>query len=215
MTEKETVVFSRRFLLLLLVVSIGTNIVLLTRLNYPDAWLRVTQRWHRVPAVTDADNVRGPARAPITIIEYADFQCPFCAAVQAPLEAVMRDGNVRWVYRHFPISALHPQATAAAEAAECAAEQGKFWEFASALFARQNELSAQTFNEIASDLKLNAHLHSQCMARGVYRPVIQRQMRDGQRLRISGTPTLFINGKRFDGFASEQDLRRAIHSVLN
>lgn len=202
--------FSPRFVKLLLLISVATNVVLLTRLKYPDAWARAVLSLHRVPPATEHDRALGPEHAAVTIIEYADFQCPFCATMHSSMQRAALEGKVRWIYRHYPLLGIHQRALAAAEAAECAGDQGKFWQFAETLYRRQAELDSLPFDSVAMAAGIKADALKACMAKGTYQDVVAQHMRQGERLRITGTPTYFINGKRFEGFRSADDLTAAI-----
>jgi protein-disulfide isomerase len=210
MKRDDAPLLSRRFLKLLLGVSIATNIVLLARMNYPHAWTRLALALHPVPAVTPTDRSSGRPDADITVIEYADFQCPFCAAMHEAMQDIVAEGNVRWVYRHYPLHEIHPRALSAAEAAECAGDQGRFWEFSAALYRRQAELDTLPFDSIAAAAGVSGAALRQCMVSGKYREVVIGQLRDGERMKLTGTPTWFINGKRYEGFRSPADLRAAL-----
>lgn len=145
--------FSRKFLFILLSVSILTNLILLVRLKYPDAINTIQIALLPAPQVVPTDHIRGNINAKYTVIEYADFQCPFCAQFHETMNTVMKEADVRWVYRHFPIEG-HPFAARAAEAAECAGEQQKFWEYSDALFGLKVPMTDGTFFLLAQKLIL-------------------------------------------------------------
>ncbi len=150
-----------------------------------------------VPAVNDDDHVRGNKNAEITIIEYSDFECPFCGSFHPTMQQVMKeyDGKVRWIFRHFPLS-FHPSALPAANAAECAAEQGKFWEFADAMFANQASLSDSYYKQLATEQKLNVSKWEDCYKTSKYDGKIQLQSQEGAAAGVSGTPGSFIVDKK-------------------
>ncbi|MBI5369916.1 thioredoxin domain-containing protein [Candidatus Uhrbacteria bacterium] len=149
-----------------------------------------------VPVVTDADHIRGAKDAAITVIEYSDFQCPFCQNFHPTMQQVMKnyDGKVRWIYRHFPLS-FHPNALPAANAAECASEQGKFWEFADDLFANQDSESDAYYKQLAGKLGLNVNQWEDCYRKSKYDGKIQQQSQDGANAGVNGTPGSFIIDK--------------------
>lgn len=149
-----------------------------------------------IPEVTDEDNIRGDKNAPITIIEYSDFECPFCARFHPSMLQVMDEyeGKVRWVYRHFPLS-FHPEAEPSANASECAAEQGKFWEFADKLFEGNDSLSSDMYKKIAVDLNLDTGKFNDCVDSGKYNEKVQKQAQAGGAAGVSGTPGSFIINK--------------------
>lgn len=198
---------SKKFLLILLSISILTNIILLLKQRYPDLGRRIELAVVPAPVVLPGDHVRGNPDAAFTVIEYADFQCPFCSRFHQAMAAVMNEADVRWVYRHFPLK-NHPLAQKAAEAAECADEQGKFWEYSDALFGLQANMTDDTFLKEAHALGLNWVSFGMCLSTGKYAGVVAGQQADGLKKKIEGTPTFFLNGKRFDGFVPLDELRK-------
>jgi Thioredoxin len=137
--------FNRRdfllgFLAVFSLCSLLLNGVFVFHLSHPSFWRDFKLSWLHPPPVRASDHVRGDSNAPVTVIEYADFQCPYCQQMHAALQTAVQEGRIRWVYRHFPLSSIHPLAFKEAEAAECAGAQGKFWEYADALFATQARL---------------------------------------------------------------------------
>lgn len=149
-----------------------------------------------VPAVTKDDHVRGDENAPVTIIEYSDFECPFCGQFHPTVEQIMKDypGKVRWVFRHFPLS-FHPNAQPSANASECAAEQGKFWEFADQMFANQDSLGDEFYKKVAGDLKLNMNQFNTCLTSQKFKDKVAQVAQDGASAGVSGTPGSFVIGK--------------------
>lgn len=173
-----------------------------------------------VPAVTEADHIRGDVNAPITIIEYSDFECPFCSRFHPTMLQVMEEypDDVRWVLRHFPLS-FHPQATPAANAAECAGEQGKFWEYGDALFANQSSLGDTYYAQLAADLGLNTPQWQNCYDSEKYNDVIEAQAQSGAAAGVSGTPGSFVidkdgNAIPIKGALPFSSVAAAIDSVL-
>lgn len=146
-----------------------------------------------LPELSDADHVRGDADAPVTIYEYSDFECPFCSRFHPTMVQALQeyDGKVKWVYRHFPLS-FHPSALPAANAAECAGEQGKFWEYADELFANQTSLGAALYTKIAGDLGLNMSKFDDCVAASTYASAISADQAGGVAAGITGTPGSII-----------------------
>ncbi|MDD5341392.1 MAG: thioredoxin domain-containing protein [Patescibacteria group bacterium] len=142
----------------------------------------------------------GNKDAKIVIVEFGDFQCPICKA-EAPIirNLVRNNSSIKLIYRNFPNPVAHPDAITAALAAQCANEQGKFWEYYDLLFANQNDLSTTALNTMASTLGLNTTQFSQCLTNGKYFSVIQSDMQDGLSLDISATPTFYINGTKVAG----------------
>jgi protein-disulfide isomerase len=146
---------------------------------------------------------RGPQDAPIAIVEFSDFQCPFCQAAVATVQQLMAQnpGKVRWVFRDFPIPSLHPLAPKAHEAARCAAEQEKFWEYHDLLFERAPRLSPPDLKQYARDAKLNGQDFDQCFDSGKHQSTVAADVEEGTRLGVGdlGTPTFFINGRLIVG----------------
>jgi NhaA family Na+:H+ antiporter len=153
------------------------------------------------PPVSDQDHVRGPDQAAVTLVEYGDYQCPHCRQVQ-PIIHELRDRfghRLRYVYRHFPITTVHPQAQLAAEAAEAAAAQGKFWEMHNLLFEHQEALDLPSLLRSAAELGLDTDRFEQELEEHVYADRVQSDFRSGVRSGANGTPTFFLNGVRYDG----------------
>ncbi|MBZ0169607.1 Disulfide bond formation protein D precursor [Candidatus Methylomirabilis lanthanidiphila] len=151
----------------------------------------------RVPVSAEGAFAQGPKDAPVTIVEFSDFQCPFCSRVVGTLKEVVRlyPKQVRLAYRDFPIAGLHPKAAKAAEAARCAGEQGKFWEYHDRLFESQAQATPADFKRFAEQLKLNDKSFAACLDGGKHAAAVQADVEEGTRLGITGTPTFFINGR--------------------
>lgn len=165
--------------------------------------------------VNERDHVRGPARAAVTLVEYGDFQCPFCGAAYYVLrnieERFRRD--LRFVYRHFPLTEVHPLAMSAAEASEAAAAQGRFWEMHGTLFENQANLLPDDLISYATELGLNVDAFSADLDNHRYVRKIRDDFMSGVRSGVNGTPCMFINGQRFNGPADETRLARAIDAA--
>jgi protein-disulfide isomerase len=152
----------------------------------------------------DDDPIRGDPNAPITIVEFSDFQCPFCARFHTQtLPSILKEyidaGKVNLVYRDFPLESIHPNALPAAVAAECANEQGKYWEYHDMLFETQNgwsrlssEAVISTFSEYASEIGLEQEQFDSCLESGKYLEEVQKDLSDGRAYDITGTPGFFI-----------------------
>ncbi len=175
----------------------------------------------RVPGVSaDDDPARGPAGAAVTIVEFSDFQCPFCQRFSRetlPLILKNYGDRVRFVYRDFPLAQLHPGAQPAAEAAQCAFEQGRFWEYHDLLFQDPGALNAATFRAYARTLGLDAAAFDRCVEARRFAGEVQRDFAAGRSYGVNATPTFFVNGlmvvgaQPFDAFQQviEQELARA------
>jgi protein-disulfide isomerase len=150
----------------------------------------------RVNIKFDASRVLGSPSAPVMIVEFSDFSCPFCREERSVLNELLAryKGTVSLAYRDFPLREIHPQAQLAAEAARCANEQGKFWEYHDLLFAAQDKLDQPGLVENARLLNLEQRKFDSCLSSGRYRPQIEQDVQDGIRAGVSGTPGFFING---------------------
>ena len=150
----------------------------------------------------------GPKDAPVTIVAFEDFQCPYCFQAQPFIRRMLAKypGDVRFIFKDFPLTAIHENAQAAAEAAQCAFEQNKFWEFHDELFAHQDKLVETYFRVIAKDIGLNITQFNSCYNTGTYRQDIADDAALGRSLQVVGTPTFFINGELFSqGYESKVD----------
>jgi protein-disulfide isomerase len=143
----------------------------------------------------------GKADAAVTLVEFSDFQCPFCRAAAPALRQVENKfgDKVQIVYRQYPIPSLHPNAFKAAEASLCANEQGKFWELHDAMFEDQNKLAVSDLKQTARKLGMDGKKFDACLDSGRYVEQVQNDQRDGQRVGVKGTPAIFINGVIVDG----------------
>jgi len=168
-----------------------------------------------VPVSPDDDPRLGPDDAPVTIIEFSDFQCPFCQKSVAVLQELRRmyGDKIRLIYRDFP-GQNHPQAVPAAEASECAHEQGKFWQYHDLLFARQAPGKPWSFPALAAELGLDVDAFSSCLASGRFRAEINKDLHDGLRVGITSTPTFFINGRPLIGFQPITAFQQLIDQAL-
>jgi protein-disulfide isomerase len=152
-------------------------------------------------AVATDDAALGPAAAPVTIVEFSDFQCPFCARVMPTLKRVKETygDRVRIVWKDFPLTQIHPEAFKAAEAGNCAREQGKFWEFHDRLFGNQQALMPDALKTHAAAVGLDAAKFDACLDTAKYSSRVQDQIGIGARLGINSTPAVFINGRQVTG----------------
>lgn len=144
---------------------------------------------------------RGSEKAPVTIIKFEDFLCPFCKQVQPTFNDLLSryNGKVRLVHKDLPLESLHPQARQAAEAARCAYEQGKFWEYHDKLYANSPKARADDLKSYAKEVSLNVDSFDRCFASGKYKGVVQQDLNEGAQLGLTGTPTFFINGREISG----------------
>lgn len=160
--------------------------------------------------------VKGPADAPVTIVEFSDFQCSYCAAVQSTLSGLFKKypGKVRLAFHDFPLAQIHPQAMASAEAAWCANEQGKFWEYHDVLYANQEELGSAELKQHAKTVGLDQEKYDACVASGRYRASVQADMADARRAGVASTPTFFVNGIQLLGAQPAAAFEKAIDEEL-
>jgi protein-disulfide isomerase len=162
-----------------------------------------------------ADWSDGPEDAPVTFVEYGDFECPHCASMEPVLQELRRlaGPGMRFVYRHFPLTSSHPHAQSAAEAAEAAGAQGAFWPMHDALFANQQALTDRDLVGYAAALGLDADAVATALASHTYEPNVREDFMSGVRSGVSGTPTFFINGVRYDGEYTLDALARAVQKA--
>lgn len=170
----------------------------------------------RIPVSAEGAFAQGPKDAPVTIVEFSDFQCPFCSRIVGTLKEVvgLYPKQVRLAFRDFPIAGLHPKAQKAAEAARCAGEQGKFWEYHDLLFGSQAQATSADFKRFAEQLKLDANSFVTCLDSGKHAAAVASDVQEGTRLGIDGTPTFFINGRRVVGALPLEAFQRIIDREL-
>ena len=165
--------------------------------------------------VTERDHVLGPKTAPVTLVEYGDFQCPYCAAAHVIVQKVrevMRD-QLCFVFRHFPLTQLHPHAETAAEASEAAGAQGQFWEMHDLLYENQPNIAPPNVLIFAEDLGLDTKRFVRELEDGVHRARVREDFLSGVRSGVNGTPGFFINGVRYDGSWDLPPLLEALESA--
>ena len=169
------------------------------------------------PPVSDKDHAEGPADAPITLVEYGDYQCPHCGRAYPRVKALQKQfGNrLRFVFRNFPITTSHPHAEHAAEAAEAAAAQGRFWEMHDYLYEHQRGLTDQNLHQYAEDLGLDVDRFDSELAEHVHGPRVREDFMSGVRSGVNGTPTFYINGRRHDDSYDAQTLTAALEQAIS
>ena len=168
------------------------------------------------------DPMKGAPDGKVTITEYSDFQCPACAAMAPVLDRLVEihPTNVRMVYKNFPLSRIHQWADTAARAGECAYDQDRFWEFHDLLFKNQDEWTGdpsarQQFLGFAEQLKMDRSVFDRCIDSESTRLMVEKDVSEGHLLNIHGTPTFFINGKRFVGKWKIEELEREVGDILS
>jgi protein-disulfide isomerase len=166
----------------------------------------------RVELTAEAGIATGAEKAPVTIVEFTDFHCPFCKRVRPTVAELMtRYGEkVRYVHRDFPIDKLHPGASRAHEAARCAEDQGKFWPYHDVVFAGPAKSAAPDLRAFAEQAKLDVAAFDACVASGKHKPDVQADIAEGQKVGVTGTPSFFINGRRHMGAYDIESLSAAV-----
>ena len=166
--------------------------------------------------ITQHDHVQGDESAPLTLLEYGDFECPHCGRAHPIVKALQeRFGErLRFVYRHFPLTQMHPHAEGAAEAAEFAGAHKKFWEMHDLLFENQDQLGLPLYQELAGTLGLSVSALIAALKEGKFTAKVRSDFSGGVRSGVNGTPTFFINGVRYDGPVDVISMSEALAYVL-
>jgi protein-disulfide isomerase len=166
--------------------------------------------------ITPEDHIQGPENAAATLVEYGDYECPYCGRAYPIVKRVQKHfgKGLRFVFRNFPLSNMHPQAESAAETAEFAGAHGKFWEMHDGLFENQERLGGPLYLELAQAMSLSAEQLQQALEEGKYQKRVRADFSTGVRSGVNGTPTFFINGKRHDGPFDFESLVLAIEQEL-
>jgi protein-disulfide isomerase len=203
--------FQLGFLTVLCACSLLLNAGLVLNNIFPSTWREWTLGRLHPPPMQVSDHVRGDPKASVIVIEYADFQCPYCQQMHATLLSAAEAGKIKWVFRNDPLQAIHPLAAEEAEAAECAGEQGKFWAYADSLFAAQRQIrtSAEPDHELvalAQGANADPNNLQACLDSRRYAEAVRSAVREAESLQISGTPTIFVNEVRHEGSMSYEDL---------
>lgn len=172
------------------------------------------------PQIVPTDHILGDANAPVTVVEYADFECPFCGrfareTFPAIKQQYIDTGKVRWVFRHFPLRSIHPNAEGAARATECADDQGQFWAYHDEVYENQSAgLQSAKLKEYATNVGLNRSLFDPC-ADGDSKAVrVQTDVNSGTALGVSSTPTFYVNKVKVVGFQTVQQMSQVIENEL-
>jgi protein-disulfide isomerase len=159
---------------------------------------------------------RGPDTAPVTIVEFSDYQCPYCGRAEPVIREVLQryPEKVRLVYRHLPLDSIHPMARGAAEASVCAEEQGHFWEFHDLLFANQRELEKDALSKYAKEAGLDVSAFEACLSKPEVKQRVQGDVDAAESLGIRGTPAFFVNGIQLSGAKPVEEFVRVIDEEL-
>src|SRR5919112_172359 len=177
----------------------------------------MTRRWESdgLEPVGTRDHARGPMDAPVTLVKYGDYECPYCGEAHPVLKELQeRVGEqVRFVFRHFPLDSVHPRARRAAQAAEAAASQGRFWEMHDLLYERQDELGEEDLMRYAAELELDLGRFEEDLANDNHAWRIEEDRLGGERAGVGGTPALFVNGVRYAGTMDLDGLLAAVEDA--
>ncbi len=167
------------------------------------------------PPVSKRDHTIGPLDAPVVMVEYGDFECPFCAQAEPVFKELLRalPDTVLFAFRHFPLAEAHPHSLHAAEAAEAAGAQGRFWQMHNVLFAHQDALEDSDLVEYAAAVGCDVDRFVREMAENKYVERVREHFLSGVRSGVNGTPSIFINGLRYDGPRDLASLLAAIEQV--
>lgn len=166
--------------------------------------------------INDKDWSRGPKDAKVTIVEFSDIQCPYCSRHHENLVQLAKNypKNIRWVYKHFPLDSLHPYARKAAEASECAGEQGKFWEYLDYLFTNQSSLNNEFLPTAAEKVGLDKNKFNTCLKDEKYKTKVEADYNQGLQAGVKGTPGNIINGQVTPGALPYSQLENIVKSKL-
>jgi protein-disulfide isomerase len=168
------------------------------------------------PPLNRTDHILGLASAPVTVIEYADFECPYCRIAYPAVKILLKHfkNGVRFAFRHFPVVEMHPHAERAAESTETAGAQGKFWPMHDLLFENQQRLGDEYLRQYARQAKLELQRYDHDMDSHIYLPLVHKQMTGGKESGARGTPTFFVNGVIEDVSFGMDGLYKAIEANL-
>jgi Na+/H+ antiporter NhaA len=167
-----------------------------------------------VPVDPERDHIRGPEDAPVTLVEYGDFECPYCGQAEPIVRELLADfGDLRYVWRHLPLNDVHPHAQVAAEASEVAATHGRFWEMSDLLLSHQDALTVRDLIGYAGELGLDADRFKEALRKQKYAPRIAEDLESADMSGVSGTPTFFINGRRHYGAYDISTLSAAVKAA--
>lgn len=159
---------------------------------------------------------RGNKDAPVTILEFSDYQCPYCSRHHETMKQVMEayPGKVKWEYKHFPLDSMHPYARITAEGAECAGDQDKFWEYTDLLYANQKSINSEIVPKLAVQLDLNMDDFTSCISSGKYKEKVASDLAEGQAKGVRGTPGNFVNGVELKGAVLFEQMKAEIDKAL-
>jgi protein-disulfide isomerase len=167
-----------------------------------------------IPVDPERDRIRGPVDAPVTLVEYGDFECPYCGQAEGIIRELLADfGDLRYVWRHLPLNDVHPHAQLAAEASEAAAEQDRFWDMYGTLLSHQDALAVRDLVRYAEELELDVERFRGFLRKGKGAGRIAEDVESADSSDVSGTPTFFINGRRHYGAYDVATLSSAVRAA--
>ncbi len=167
-----------------------------------------------LPVDPERDHLRGPAEAPVTVVEYGDFECPYCGRAEPVIRELLTDFvDVRYVWRHLPLSDVHPRAELAAEAAEAAAAQGAFWAMHDLLLDHQGDLRPSDLRAYAEQLELDLERYEEELRRHAHAPRVEQDVDSADVSGVTGTPTFFVNERRHEGAYDIETLSAAVRAA--
>ena len=163
----------------------------------------------------DRRYVMGPDDAPVTVVEFSDYQCPGCKRVHESIKVVrpLYEGKIRWIFKDFPLQ-MHPFAARAAQAARCAGDQGKFWDYQDLLYAAQGDLPDDLLKQFGQQLGLNGEAFGQCLSTDKYKAAVEASIQDADNARVDRTPSFFINGEPLPGVPTLEGFKHLIDQAL-
>lgn len=188
----------------------------------PGEWIRRAEARTALPIADledpvdpDRDHIRGGPDAAVTLVEYGDYECPYCGKAEGPIRELLErfDGNLRFVFRHLPLADVHPNANLAAEAAEAASAQGKFWQMHDLLLSRQDHLQLPDLIRYAVELGLDVEAFQEGLNRGRFAPRVARDVESAELAGAAGTPSFFINDRRYAGAYDAESLATALRNA--
>lgn len=176
-----------------------------------------SQNFMRPPYLRPHSHATGNLHAPVTVVEFGDLECPVCKVQEKVVHRVLDRYHDRicFVFRQFPLTAIHENAEISAEATECAAEQGEFWPYLLLVYSNQNDLEKDSLRRYAQDLRVDSRRFTDCLGGHKTASIVREDAADGRTLGVIETPTFFVNGQRHVGFASYEEFRQAIESALS
>ena len=170
-----------------------------------------------LPVSSSRDHIQGPQKAPITLLEYGDYECPYCGQAFTIVQLVQNllGDNLRFVFRNFPLTQIHPHAQHSAEAAECAGAQNRFWEMHDILYEHQQALEDEDLESYAGLLKLDIRKFQSDLYNHSFADRVREDFLSGIRSGVNGTPTFYINGRRYNDSLDVESLTASLRSIIN